>query len=709
MKFFKFCSLKLREQKKYAYLVAREDRINFAKERAKSIRKFMGMDEAKRDTRLSKKVRASYFTYNDGFPEEEHFGSTIPLAQWKKYFDKRKKRYQHKPRFLKKLPIPVKGSGKPLASASYLGRYPMSTRNLPSYIDLPNVAFEICDRLGIINRDPRTSERVIKNGLMARGGFTSTLPHLVKMATHSPRRKGYKHLFDVFNYVDELDLPSLEDPGADDVDFCSYNPDSLNGGDFAPFGSKGSNLDETLTAAKIHGRLIRLTPTPDISVYTLGAREKRNFDLKNGDVISGRAVINQDSVESCVAKPYTRGFEKHFKKLNKDSPIFIGNKMQHMGWLRLCNRLNDSVVSTANDVSGFDNSTFMWLFCMAFSILRMSYPPSKQIDNAFYHFCYGMAFKRIVTPDGLLYLFEEGFPSGSAWTSIVGTIINWIILRYTFNVHMRELGYDPDVVKFTLYGDDFIAHFSKEVSFSNDRIKEILEKDLGYKLKDQDYVGKGFSSDPTKNISFLKVAFDERGMPHTRHRDVIEKVALPTKAVNSAAQFFQYFFSQTVNCIHLPESVRTLATILATHETGDLEAVCDPVKYRKRYERFKYFFDVWKSVIDEMYQKLFFTFEERNESSASVSRKGLYNKYNPLVSEREVYTKDYHNKLAMNWIHDNTLQKQVKVFIPFSIRRDYLVASCGGHFGGAKLPVVVGSSHWNSAVANERCRSNVFT
>jgi hypothetical protein len=79
------------------------------------------------------------------------------------------------------------------------------------------------------------------------------------------------------------------------------------------------------------------------------------------------------------------------------------------------------------DWKGFDTSVHSELLETAFAIIRSCFPSGADIDNFFIFIKNHFIYKEVVTPHGERYMFKGGIPSGNIWTSLVGSIVNWIV------------------------------------------------------------------------------------------------------------------------------------------------------------------------------------------------------------------------------------------------------------------------------------------
>jgi len=137
-----------------------------------------------------------------------------------------------------------------------------------------------------------------------------------------------------------------------------------------------------------------------------------------------------------------------------------------------------------------------------------------------------MVNKRIILHNGNTFLCNNGMPSGHAWTSIINSIVNWIIWTSTVkNCPHIELAVSRDY-SLCVQGDDIVLHCNALIT--EDNVKKIVEWMLinfNYRatfsvkeaLKARDETG-------LKTASFLKRVVNKFGLVDTPVLDIWEKI-----------------------------------------------------------------------------------------------------------------------------------------------------------------------------------------
>lgn len=136
--------------------------------------------------------------------------------------------------------------------------------------------------------------------------------------------------------------------------------------------------------------------------------------------------------------------------------ILIGVRKSSRDWPRLWARVSRFKYVLTTDWSGFDTSIPVGLLRAAWRVLLAAIDATRREDRVFLtnlsnlyenNFVHGIMFH------GGYSLFKEGgLPSGSLLTSIVGSVVNYLVLSEYFSCHAGVRAYDIMV-----YGDDAIV------------------------------------------------------------------------------------------------------------------------------------------------------------------------------------------------------------------------------------------------------------
>lgn len=464
----------------------------------------------------------------------------VPLNLWKPVRKDRKGFLVFDKSFLSRLPIT--GS-----KSKYLGRYPLRMGAIPG-------KFSKSEPLSrVFNNDEDFCPKFmhgkynLDNWIRVSGSWHTNWHQLQSMSEDTQRRPGTRRFEQIlYNEVPKLKLPQLEAPTLADLYSGQVNLDAQCGGDFKPLNTKSDNLATILDAAsklfdKVHrhddgGNSLLL----DQSVYSVGAREKKQKDVKQGELLKSRLVLNQDAVAAAFCKAYTSKIEHFFKNCDSyykeqgvHNPFYIGHSHAHLGWLRYNADIVDAENCFEGDWEEFDTCAHESLIAAAFSMARSMFPASDEIDRAFFFMYSGFVAKHVVTPDGLLYRIDKGIPSGNMWTSIIGTFVNYILLTEMFT---RYAVFRLEKINFRLLvcGDDFVVSVldKNKINFNPKKLRRWTKFRTGFKIKADYKYGPPVCEHDEDSITFLKLCIHDINKPTTRWTDLVSRILLPNRKID---------------------------------------------------------------------------------------------------------------------------------------------------------------------------------
>jgi hypothetical protein len=180
-----------------------------------------------------------------------------------------------------------------------------------------------------------------------------------------------------------------------------------------------------------------------------------------------------------------------------EGPIFIGNSFTRFE--RLEKLIKSNFCAVEGDWSKFDASLCNTLITSAVCIARLYFPRGILYDNHFIALLDTLVIKDYHIVGGRILRILQGIPSGSKWTSVIGSFINLIVLNYSFeSVKFKDRS-------FAIGGDDFCT-FIRTDKYDMDSIEDdVVErsKRIGMKLKF--YKQKNFNN--SKNIDDYPVFY----------------------------------------------------------------------------------------------------------------------------------------------------------------------------------------------------------
>jgi hypothetical protein len=131
------------------------------------------------------------------------------------------------------------------------------------------------------------------------------------------------------------------------------------------------------------------------------------------------------------------------------------------------------------DWSGFDASISGRIIDAAFMVVKTHLELDDQQDAVYRRYVHDFIHSRIIGPDGNVYQVHRGIPSGSAFTSIIGSVVNIFVLNYIF---CRITGHTLKPSQMLVLGDDAVVATNARIDLN--RLGAVAAE-LGLKLSVQ--------------------------------------------------------------------------------------------------------------------------------------------------------------------------------------------------------------------------------
>lgn len=176
-------------------------------------------------------------------------------------------------------------------------------------------------------------------------------------------------------------------------------------------------------------------------------------------------------MEACFAIPLINEFKKG------DTPIAYGYDMAIGGAYKLRSEIKRYRYFGCIDFSGFDKTVSSQLIKIAFAILEQSVdirryekrgiPDASRLYRAWDYIINYFLETPLRLCNGERWKKKAGVPSGSYFTQIIDSIVNWILINYAF---MKRFGRMPRECK--VFGDDSVV--ADNEFFSLEGLSEVL-------------------------------------------------------------------------------------------------------------------------------------------------------------------------------------------------------------------------------------------
>jgi hypothetical protein len=284
------------------------------------------------------------------------------------------------------------------------------------------------------------------------GSWDTSIAQLQRFANAKVHTLNVNMIFVALNcFAHELVLPALDSPCFESIFNLKIKWRAQPGYDQNPeCATKGKAWVRACSDARILWEYFGLDYRPAVFEWLVGGRWRRNKKL-NDDALESRAVLfnvfSMDLINMLYAQPLTMAI----KKLDAGSN-YLGHAMQKLGYERYIAWKRADVYNVDTDTShapnvfiaidakSHDSSRTYKHKSIVMSLIRGCFPESSFVDRHFYAITHNLCNLKVVTPGGFTYLFEDGNPSGTPFTSWISTLSNWIdwcCIRY-FCPHLRD-------------------------------------------------------------------------------------------------------------------------------------------------------------------------------------------------------------------------------------------------------------------------------
>jgi hypothetical protein len=282
--------------------------------------------------------------------------------------------------------------------------------------------------------------------------------------------------------------------------------------------------------------------------WSVGGRWRRNKKQFDYDVESRAVLFNNYSMD-LICMIFAQRMTSEFKKLDAHGN-FLGHAMQKFGYERYINWRNKPVRNVrtgellepnlyiAIDAKSHDSSRTRKHKIIAMSLIRGCFPRGGVVDKFFFAMTYNLCNLKVVTPGGYTYLFQDGNPSGTPWTSWIATLTNWIdwcCIRHRCP-HLKGIA-----IEVAIAGDDteIKAHLPAGEQIDWGKVAKWAKKNCSLDIPIEEWAFEEFDSTKhvlrgqvdSEKVSFLKVSATNKyngthQMKHFANKDLAPKTVL---------------------------------------------------------------------------------------------------------------------------------------------------------------------------------------
>jgi hypothetical protein len=267
-----------------------------------------------------------------------------------------------------------------------------------------------------------------------------------------------------------------------------------------------------------HPRKVKSWYVP--SIFKMTGRPKKQI-REVGELIKARPVwmpeISQTLLDSMFSQPFGEMLKSSVAEGGSVGIGFTGMKGQYN---ELYNRFQSCEAVRSADFRDYDTTVPKLLIIHAFGIVSAAFP----LKCMQYIVACAINFlkKYVVTTTGYVYCCETGIPSGSPWTSIIGSLCNFLIQAGTLRRLCVKHKFKPSSKHFEIavYGDDNLVGFKNlKHTFTTSEYNAKLEEVYGMFLKPGMSFGEFDTGDIDTCVDYLSVKY-VNGMPCRTADDV---------------------------------------------------------------------------------------------------------------------------------------------------------------------------------------------
>lgn len=299
-------------------------------------------------------------------------------------------------------------------------------------------------------------------------------------------------------------------------------------------GKKGESLAIYDFAYELIERM-KFSNVENYDITGVSGRDKPQ-DINSPDFPKGRLIQISPFLDIIISQPISQITIQILKENKKESEIYLGHAMTKNRFSRFNENFSSCLWVSADDHSSFD--CYIPKFVIYKSIWMILenfiFDSDRQKKNYINYVMSGLVDNLIVVPGGYVYRKKRGIGSGHAWTSLIGSISNLLMIRSVLFILGGVKMLDECVV--AVGGDDFMVggytQYTKKI-FRPKLFRRMFKFFFGMKLKPS-------ASFMTLNYNALNVNYCVPfwahlfpfGLPARLDKEVIDSLYLPPRYSN---------------------------------------------------------------------------------------------------------------------------------------------------------------------------------
>jgi len=329
-------------------------------------------------------------------------------------------------------------------------------------------------------------------------------------------------------FLDKIKLPKMEKPNPIMCHLVDINPDAYCGIMCEKIFSRSTHRYMDFLLRPIAKELMEKAMSElvaDTTLWTVGGRSRLMDISKLETTLRSRLLIMPDGVTKIVGLAVIQDFYSKLSILQReetDNEILLGTTFRRGFFSKFLKSKESFSDVIEMDLKRFDQHVNEEFIVAAFSILRSCFPEDNETDLLFKHLLGSFLFKNIVVPGGFIYRVSRSVSTGSPFTSIIGSIVNWL----NQTLLCLELGILKERRQICVYGDDTLIFLKDFLPISVSDILKDLVKISGHEA--DPCIIKRVSDPPRheKGFSFLKTQ-SYYGLPGRTTEELLEKALFP--------------------------------------------------------------------------------------------------------------------------------------------------------------------------------------